>query len=72
LLRSWLKELRDSKDLTQTQVADSCEISRSYYTHIENGTKDPTVKVAKKIATVLGFCWTKFFDEECSFKEHNT
>jgi putative transcriptional regulator len=70
-LRTWLKELRESKEMTQSQVAESCKISRSYYTHIENGTKTPTVKVAKKIAAVLGFNWTNFFKDECSFKEHN-
>jgi len=66
-LRTWLKELREKKRMTQSQVAENCEISRSYYTHIENGTKTPTVKVAKKIASVLDFSWT----DERSFKEQN-
>ncbi|WP_035502458.1 helix-turn-helix transcriptional regulator [Parageobacillus thermoglucosidasius] len=70
-MRTWLKELREKKGMTQSQVAENCEISRSYYTHIENGTKTPTVKVAKKIASVLDFSWTIFFKDECFFKEQN-
>jgi len=33
-------------------------------TEIENGNANPSVKVAKKIAAVLGFDWTRFFDDE--------
>jgi putative transcriptional regulator len=66
----WLKTKRNSKGLTQNQVAEKCEISRSYYTHIENGTKIPTVSVAKLIGATLGFNWTIFFKEDCSLKEH--
>jgi putative transcriptional regulator len=66
----WLKTKRNNKGLTQNQVAEKCAISRSYYTHIEKGTKIPTVSVAKLIGATLGFNWTIFFDDNCSFKEH--
>jgi transcriptional regulator with XRE-family HTH domain len=66
---SWIKNKRIEKGLTQDQVAEKCEISRSYFTHIENGSKVPTVNVAKKIGETLNFEWTLFFNEECSFKE---
>lgn len=68
-MRYWLKTLRDIAELTHEQVADGAEISRSYYTNIENGTKTPSVKAAKSIARVLGFPWENFFDDKCSFKE---
>ncbi|KXG42854.1 helix-turn-helix transcriptional regulator [Tepidibacillus decaturensis] len=71
-MRKWLKEKRIAKGLTQTQVADRCKISRSYYTHIENGTKTPTVPIAKLIGLELDVNWTLFFKDECSFKEHKT
>jgi transcriptional regulator with XRE-family HTH domain len=67
---SWLKNKRINKGLTQNQVAEKCKISRSYYTHIENGTKTPTVTVAKQIGGTLNFNWTLFFKEESSLKEH--
>jgi putative transcriptional regulator len=65
----WLRTKRIDKGLTQIQVAEKCEISRSYYTHIENGTKIPTVNVAKQIGSTLDFNWTIFFKEECSLEE---
>lgn len=68
-MRAWLKDARIGKKLTQLGVANACEISRSYYTHIESGNKTPTVDVAKKIANVLDLQWTNFFKSHCSLKE---
>ncbi|MED0707112.1 helix-turn-helix transcriptional regulator [Aneurinibacillus aneurinilyticus] len=71
-MRVWLKEIRDFKELSHDEVAELSGISRSYYTHIENGTKTPSVNVAKKIAKALKFKWTRFFKEESSLKKQNT
>lgn len=70
-MRNWLKEIRDSKGLTQEQVAILSDISRSHYTHIEKGTKTPSVEVAKRIAKALKFDWTIFFEDKRSLREHN-
>ncbi len=56
----WLVEIRRKKNMTQEKVAKLAEIERSYYTKIENGVI-PSVKVAKRIARVLGFDWTCFY-----------
>ncbi|WP_332238919.1 helix-turn-helix transcriptional regulator [Sporolactobacillus sp. KGMB 08714] len=69
-MRPWLKEMRDKQGFTQSQVAIKSRISRSYYTHIENGTKTPSVPVAMKVAEVLNFNWTLFFKNDSSLKEH--
>lgn len=69
--RQWLKEKRLSKNKTQSQVAKLSGISRSYYTNIEAGVKTPAVPVAKRIAEILDFDWTYFFNIECSSKEQN-
>ncbi|MED0680647.1 helix-turn-helix transcriptional regulator [Aneurinibacillus thermoaerophilus] len=71
-MRVWLKEIRESKELSHDEAAELSGISRSYYTHIENGTKTPSVNVAKKIAKALKFRWTLFFKDECSLKEQNS
>nr|WP_239534312.1 helix-turn-helix transcriptional regulator [Thalassobacillus pellis] len=65
----WLKTLRLQNKFTQKQTAQRSNISRSYYTHIEAGVKNPTVETAKDIASTLGFEWTNFFEERCSLKE---
>jgi len=65
LVRQWLKELRQrSNNLTQEQLAKMVGISRTMITEIENGNANPSVEVAKKIATVLGFDWVRFFEDE--------
>ncbi|MEK3935979.1 helix-turn-helix transcriptional regulator [Sporosarcina sp. FSL W7-1349] len=68
-MRKWLKKYRDERKLTQDETAKLSGISRTYYTHIENGTKTPSVEVAKSIAKTLQFDWVNFFKEGCSFKE---
>ena len=46
-------------------MADAAGISQSYYAGIETGIrgKPLSVPVAKKIAAVLGFDWTQFYEE---------
>lgn len=68
-MRFWLKVLREKAKMTQGQVALSSNISRSYYTNIENGTKTPSVEVAKLIGSTLNFPWENFFDNKSSLKE---
>lgn len=59
--RTWLVNLRECKEYTQEQVSELCGIKRPYYTMIETGKRRPSVDVAKKIASALGFEWTLFF-----------
>jgi transcriptional regulator with XRE-family HTH domain len=62
-IRQWL--IRCRGELTHQQVAELTGISRSYYTEIESGEKNPSVPMAKKIAKALKFDWTLFFKDEC-------
>lgn len=61
--RKWLADFRDSLQLTQEEVANRAEIARTTYASIEKGDRNPSVNNAKKIASVLGFEWTLFFEE---------
>lgn len=61
--RHWLIKYRGER--TQQEVADKSRLSRSFYTEIENGDKNPSVETAKKIAKALGFKWTNFFEDQC-------
>ena len=63
-MRTWLQNLRNEKNMTHADVATNSNIKRPYYTMIENGTRSPSVKVAKRIANVLGFNWTIFFENQ--------
>ncbi len=59
-----LIEERKRANFTQREVGRLSSISESYYSMIESGERKPTVKTAKKIAAVLGFDWTLFFEDE--------
>lgn len=61
--RSWLFEIRDEANFTQEQVALAAGIQRTTYASIEQGYRTPSVKTAKRIAHVLGFKWTIFFED---------
>ena len=65
-MRNWLKERRLELYLTQQEVADMANISRPFYTQIENSSnnKRVSVRTAKRLATVMDFNWTRLFDEE--------
>ncbi|MBB6283783.1 helix-turn-helix transcriptional regulator [Geobacillus subterraneus] len=65
-LRDTLIRAREAKQLTQEQVVSmsGANITRQYYSMIENGDRRPSVDVAKKIAPVLGVSWTIFFEIE--------
>ncbi|HHX77681.1 MAG TPA: helix-turn-helix transcriptional regulator [Firmicutes bacterium] len=61
-MRKWLFELRNG--YTQTQIAKAVGISQQMYSFIELGKRRPSVEVAKKIAAVMGFHWTRFYEDE--------
>ena len=64
-MRSWLREIRENRGVTQNTVAEMAGISQNYYSAIETGERgNPlNVDIAKKIAAALGFNWTRFYDE---------
>lgn len=63
-MREWLIQARKQKGYTQEQVATRCFIDRSYYAQIEKGTRNPSMEVAKKIATALGVNPSTFFNDQ--------
>ncbi len=60
----WLRQLRKKKGLQQKQIARMVGIGQSGYSMIENKERIPSVPTAKKIAAVLGFNWTRFYEDE--------
>lgn len=64
-MRTWLKDIRTSAGLKQEDVADQAGVARATYGHIETGERGVTVTNAKKIAKVLDFEWTLFFEDSC-------
>lgn len=56
-----LKELRNSKKMSQEELANQCGVIRQTISNIECGLSKPSVELAKKIGKILGFDWTLFF-----------
>lgn len=61
--RYWLISHRIKKRLSQNQVAKQIGVSQQMYNYIENNRRNPSTKLAKKIADVLNFSWTKFYED---------
>ncbi|GMA49372.1 putative HTH-type transcriptional regulator YqaF [Alicyclobacillus contaminans] len=59
-----MRKRRQDLGLSQQEMADLVDISRSYYTNIELGMRRPGVDTAKRIAGILGFDWTRFYEDE--------
>ena len=49
--------------LTQEQLAETAGISRTHVTRIERGNIKPSIRVAKRLATVLNVDWRDFYDD---------
>jgi transcriptional regulator with XRE-family HTH domain len=67
--RIWLVTARGR--LTQDQAALLAGISRSAYSNIEIGKRDPSVGVAKAIAKALGVDWKLFFESKSFDSKQN-
>lgn len=67
-MRTWLAEIRKASEMSQQEVADKTGISQSYYAGIESGTRGKPLNapVAMKIASVLHFDWTRFYEDDIS------
>ena len=61
-MRKWLIDIRNGR--SQAQIAEAVGITQQMYSAIELGERRPSVEVAKKIASVMGFNWTRFFEDE--------
>ncbi len=59
----WLEKIRKEKRLSGREVAQAAKVSQQFYWMVEKGQRRPSVDVAKRIAAVLGFEWTRFFEE---------
>lgn len=63
-MRGWLITIREERGVTQKYVSEQVGIAQPSYCTIEKGTTSPSVNTAKRIAAVLGFDWTRFYEED--------
>lgn len=61
-LASTIKELRLSQNLSQEELADLCELDRTYISGVERNTRNPTIKSIQKIIVALEISEKDFLD----------
>ena len=62
--RAWMEIARREQNMTQTQVAQACDIAISNYGRIEKGVYTPDVKTALRICDILRLNPRKFLNEK--------
>ncbi|HSQ87559.1 helix-turn-helix transcriptional regulator [Romboutsia sp.] len=63
-MRVKLKNLRREKQLTQEEIAKQIGITRAYYTNLEQGRGNPSLKLASRIKEILSYEKDDIFLEE--------
>lgn len=69
--RKWLIDIRKKRNKSQGWVSEKAGISRSFYTNIELGNKDPSLETQFKISQALNFNPRFFVDNLCSRTEQS-
>lgn len=62
-MRDWLICARKEKGLSQKACCEAIGVSQPTYWEYEHGDCTPTPIVAKKLGAILGFDWTRFYDD---------
>ena len=63
-MREWLKDIREARHMSQLEISERVNITQPSYSNIEAGRRNPSIEAAKRIAEVLDFPWTRFYDDE--------
>ena len=65
-MREWLREARQERGLTMKQIGEQLDISESYYSMIESGTrqKDMDLTLVSRLSSVLGISVQEITDHE--------
>lgn len=63
--------MRKMQHLSQEELADRCNIHRTYIGSIERGEKSPTLNTVEKIANGLNVDISIIFDNETKYSESN-
>ena len=59
---AYIREVREKRGLYQYDVADQLGVSRSYYTHIENGLRDIYFSSVVDICNILELDLNEFME----------
>lgn len=63
-----IKRMRNQKGLTQSELADRCELTKGYISQLENDLNSPSIATLTDILSALGSNLSEFFQEESEEK----
>ena len=63
-MRVKLKKLRKEQNLTQKNLSNMVNIHRTYYSMIERGRKNPSLRVAISIKKALNYQYDDIFENQ--------
>jgi transcriptional regulator with XRE-family HTH domain len=58
-----LRELRESKKLSQEKLAEYCDLDRTYISLLERGLRQPTLTTIFRLSKVLGILPSQLIEE---------
>lgn len=64
IMREKLKKIRKEQNLTQKSLSNMVNIHRTYYSMIENGRRNPSLKVAVSIKKALNYQYDDIFEKQ--------
>lgn len=66
----YLRKEMERVGMTSAELASIAQVSVRTVKAYERGERQPSIKVAKRIAAVLGFDWTEFFSDDREENAH--
>ena len=63
-MRVKLRSIRKKQNLTQESLSNMVNIHRTYYSMIERGRKNPSLRVAVSIKKALNYQYDDIFDNQ--------
>lgn len=63
-MREKLRNIRKEKNLTQENLSKMVNIHRTHYSMIENGRRNPSLKVAVSIKKALNYQYDDIFEKQ--------
>jgi transcriptional regulator with XRE-family HTH domain len=70
-LHMFIKELRNKREISQSDMAHQLEMARPTYIQMEKGVREPTASDIQKMAGIFGVPVTAFFDSESNTRSIN-
>ncbi len=68
-IRHWLIQARQEKGKTRPQIARELNVSSQIIQYWESGQRTPSPPIAKMYAQILGFEWTRFYEDSIQFQD---